>query len=420
MSLYKTIADGLLERINTGVYKPGQKIPSIRQIAVEFGCNKITVQKAFEILKRDGIIENIVGSGSYVRFPEKISRTEAIFDFRTAYISETFFPHAKARLIFDGIFASLKASAFSPAPVEGDPRLIQYLAEFYQVPSTRMLIISGAQQGLDLIAKVFAAGISESILFEDPTYPGAISLFRARHFIPLDGEGPDMDVLDRKLKGRIKLFYTMPQVHNPTGRSYSLKRKEAVVSKARKGSFYIIEDDYLSEFRPDPFPRFVDLAPEQTIYIKSLSQTTVADIRLGFMVVPKPLYDKFVYAKFSSDIGSGGLMQRFMRTLIHSGVYRDYIDATKGRIQKRKKRLEALIASMRGLNMHGPQWGYSLWIESATPLDLIHVPWSRGEDFSFDPKYKNHFKISFMHMDDETFEKGLVYLEELFRRMAGG
>lgn len=419
MALYKQIADGMRARIRSGRYKPGEKIPSIRQLAVDFGCNKLTVQKAFDTLRREGVIENIVGSGSYVRFPEKISRHAAVFDFKTAYISEAFFPHAEARRIFDGIFADQQAAAFAPAPVEGDPELLRHLAEYYQVPTQRMLIISGAQQGLDLTAKVFATAISESILFEDPTYPGAISLFKARHFVPLETDGPDMTALDRKLAEKIKLFYTMPQVHNPTGRAYSVEKKQALARRAQSGSFYIIEDDYLSEYQPDPYPRLVDLAPERTIYIKSLSQTTVADIRLGFMVVPQNLYDRFVYAKFSSDIGSGGLIQKFIKTLIRSGVYGEYIKETQMRLEKRKARLVALVQAFAGLSMDLPQWGYSLWVAADKPVDLREVPWHRGKHFSFDPKFANHFKLSFMQMDDATFEKGLVYLEGLFQRLSG-
>ena len=73
MVLYKQIAEELARRIREGHYKPGERIPSIRRVAGEFECNKLTVQKAFEVLKRNRVIENVVGSGSFVRFPEKIA-----------------------------------------------------------------------------------------------------------------------------------------------------------------------------------------------------------------------------------------------------------------------------------------------------------------------------------------------------------
>jgi len=417
MSFFEKIATEIEKRISSGVYKPGQKIPSIRQMAAEFGCNKLTVQKAFEKLKRDGFLENIIGSGSFVRFPEKISQPKHIYDFKTSYISECFFPYQRAKAIFNDLFDAEKTHLFSATPVAGDPEFLSILGETFQVPTQRMFIISGAQQGLDLTAKVFSARISDAILFEDPTYPGAISLFKAKHFVSMEKDGPDLTRLDRNLSDRIKLFYTMPTIHNPTGISYSHGKKEAVARLANRHSFYIIEDDYLSEFLEHPGPRFVDIIPEKTIYIKSFSQTTVSDLRLGFMVVPEALYEKFLYTKYTSDIGSAGLLQKFVKALIMEGEYKAYVEKIRERVEKRKALLLNLFADYAELTVDLPQWGYSLWIRSDRFIDLPHVPWARGKDFSFSPDFRNCFRLSFMNMDDLTFEKSLAYLKKLFDRL---
>jgi len=413
MPIYQTIAAEIENRIKSGVYKPGSKIPSIRRMAEEFGCNKLTVQKAFEKLKRDGYLENIVGSGSFVRFPEKIGGTGDIFDFKTSYLSESFFPHDAAQLIFSELFEKEKAHAFSAAPVAGDPGFLETVGDFFQLPTQRMLAISGAQQGLDLTAKVFSAPISDAMLFEDPTYPGALSLFKARHFVPMANDGPHLDRLDRKLSDPIRLFYTMPAVHNPMGISYSLEKKQAVAERAGRHPFYIIEDDYLSEFQDRQTPRFVDLCPEKTIYIKSFSQTTVSGIRLGFMIVPEVLYDKFLYTKYLSDIASTGLLQKFIKTFILNGGYAAHLDNIRKKVTERKQRLLELISGFPTLSIPATQSGYNLWVRSESPVNLPHLPWSPGEDFSFSPEYRNCFQISFMHMDDSTFEKGLIYLKDL-------
>ena len=279
-----------------------------------------------------------------------------------------------------------------------------------------MFIVSGAQQGLDLTSKVFSTNISDAILFEDPTYPGAISLFKARHFVPLNADGPDIDAFDRKLSPSIKLFYTMPTVHNPTGISYSLKKKEALVRRAERSSFYLIEDDYLSEFAEHPHPRFVDLLPEKTIYIKSLSQTTVSGIRLGAMIVPESLLERFIYTKFMSDIASTGLLQKFAVRFIREGGYATYIAETRLRIQERKRRLMAVIAAHPSLSVPHHQSGYNLWVRSERAVTLPGAPWTPGEEFSFSPAFKNFFRISFMHMDDAAFDRAVAYLADLLGR----
>jgi DNA-binding transcriptional MocR family regulator len=412
---YQAVADAIRRRIMDGRYTPGEKIPSIRQFAGEFQCNKLTVQRAFDSLKREGLVENRVGSGTYIRFPEKITKPPGIFDFHTDYLDESFFPHEEVQRIFNRLFKEKKAHALAPAPTQGDADLIHVLSHFYRVPAARMVIISGAQQGLDLVAKVFSANISDSILFEDPTYPGAISLFRARHFVNLEEDGPNLDDFIRKMDGSIRLFYAMPTVHNPTGIAYSQDKKEAIADLAAKHDFYIIEDGFLSEFRKDEGARFVDICPEATIYIKSLSQTTVAGIRLGFIAVPEKLYKKFLYAKFTSDIASFGLMQRCMQAFIAEGLYRKHLDRIEPEIRHRKKRLLEIIRQQAHLSVAPHQAGYSLWIKNRKKMDSPHMPWTRGDAFSFSPEARSFFRLSFMHMDNSRFEQGLDYLRDLLR-----
>jgi DNA-binding transcriptional MocR family regulator len=416
--LYQTIADALKARIDAGEYKPGEKIPPIRQLARTFGVTKATVQKAFERLKQQGVIDNRVGSGSYVRFPEKIHAAPGAFDFRTDYLGEHFFPYRQAQQIFNTLFDGEKAHALAPTPVEGDPELRLLLSRHYHLPVERTLIVSGAQQGLDLVSKVFAAKISESILFEDPTYPGAIGLFRARHFVPLGKDGPDLDQLDRRLSAQIRLFYAMPSVHNPTGISYSAEKKQALAQRAQRHGFFIIEDDYLGELNPGAL-RLVDIAPDRTIHIKSFAQTTLAGIRLGLMVVPEGLLARFVFAKYSSDITSSGLLQKFMREFFKHGHYARHIEKVKKNVGLRRTRLQAVVAQCSDCAFDPGQAGYSLWVRTVNHLPQIGAPWCRGEEFSFTPSFRVFFRLAFMHMEDMVFDQSLAYLRKCLGNARG-
>lgn len=416
MARFSDIADEIAARIKQGRYRPGEKIPSVRQLAAEFSCATPTVQRAFARLKTDGLLENKVGSGSYVRFPERMGQTGQVHDFSTDYLSESFFPVDRMRAIFDRLFSREGARAVSAPPVEGDPELIYCLGRFYRLPTARMLVLSGAQQGLDLTAKVFAARISEAALFEDPTYPGAVSLFRAKHFVPMEEDGPRLSALKRMLNIGIRLFYVMPSVHNPTGVTYSQKKMEAVVGLVRKFGVLIIEDDYQSEFVPASGSRFVDLLPEQTLYIKSLAQTTASGLRIGFMIVPETLLEKFKYAKYSADIVSAGLLQKFFSAFIESGDYGRHLAAVRTRIQERQKQLLDLLSFYPDLAVPGVQSGCSLWLESRRALEIHDPPWTTGDHFSFSPRFRDCFRISFMNLADNRFAEGLDYLRSVLDR----
>jgi 2-aminoadipate transaminase len=411
---YQSIAQTIRDRILSGRYIPGERIPSIREFADHFNCNKLTVHRAFETLRQEGLIEIRVGSGTYVRFPEKVAVNQGIYDFHTDYLDESHFPYQQIQAIINQLFVDVGAHALAPTPAEGDPELVRVLSRFYGVSPRQMVIISGAQQGLDLVAKVFAANISDTMLFEDPTYPGAISLFKARHFVPLGEDGPDLDALEEILdRTDIRLFYAMPAVHNPTGMAYGLAKKNAIADLALRHGFYIVEDDFLSEFRQQSSPRFVDICPRQTIHIKSLSQTTVSGIRLGFMIVPPALFDKFLYAKFSSDIASSGLMQRSMGEFFRQGRYQQHLEQVKKILSYRRSRLCDLINGIGHLRYSPHQAGFSLWIRSEKGPPSSPVPWRRGEDFSFKPEARDCFRLSFMHMSDAVFENGVTYLAPL-------
>ena len=132
------------------------------------------------------------------------------------------------------------------------------------------------------------------------------------------------------------------------------------------------------------------------------------------MVVPEKLYDKFLYAKFSSDIASFGLMQRCMREFFKRGWYRRHLERLRVEVKRRKKLLMKVIHRHSCLSVSPHQAGYSLWVKSNRAMELPQVPWTRGDAFSFAPEVRSYFRISFMHMESSDFDQGLVYLHHLF------
>ncbi len=415
MSLYEAIFFSLRDDIEAGVFPPGSRLPSIRETAERFNCNKITVKKAFDRLKAEGLIENQVGRGSFVSYPRySASQQYSVYPFHSARINGDFFPVAEAGELFTEMFRG-EENVFAAGPMGGDPTLIQLLANRYKIDPEATVIISGAQQGLNLCSTLYDLDISRHIVFEDPTYSGAISVFRPKHFVPLLEDGPDLHILKQLVHEKVRFFYAIPQVHNPTGLSYSEEKMQAVAEYAEEHNFFIIEDDYLSEFTDQRIPRFVDRIPHKTIYIKSLSKLTAPGIRLGFMTVPPRFYRDFIYGKYTADIGTPLLMQRFITRFISSGMMDSHLEKCRRKLAERRTLVEEVLGRYAFLRFDPRQAGYNLWVQSEIPLAVPNPPWAKGENFSFSSQWKNSFRLSLLSLNDSDFRNGVKYLDSLFQ-----
>jgi DNA-binding transcriptional MocR family regulator len=418
MSLYEDIFHSIRESIEGGVYAPGDRLPSIRELAREKGCNKLTIKKAFDLLKQKGLVENHVGRGTFVAYPEWDGTEHSpVYGFHSAYICEEFFPTREAGDLFGELFRE-ERGLFAAGPVGGEPELVRTLAERYEVPAQNTIIISGAQQGLNLCSRLQAVNVPEQIVFENPTYSGAISVFKPKHFIPLRSDGPDMEVLRKVVEGKIRFFYVMPEVHNPTGIGYSLEKMKKIAEYSEKYNFFIIEDDYLSEFMDRRPRRFIDMIPERTIYIKSLSKITAPGIRLGFMTVPFGLYRKFLHGKYSADIGTTSLMQRFLTRFIDTGLMDRHLEVCRRILKERKSLMMEVLGRYSFLTVPAGQQGYNLWVHSSKNLEVKNPPWAEGKNFSFSPDFENSFRLSLLGMNERNYERGLAYLDSLFASLA--
>jgi len=401
----------MAQRICDGLYPPGHRLPPVRQVAQEFGCNKLTVHKAYEQLKRDGLLYTIVGRGSFVSKELLLPQKNRGF-FQSAYLHHSFFPYEPFSEILRDLFRQSRAFSLQQPPLPGDPALIDVLSRLYRLPSERLLIVSGAQQGLDITRTVLDIRDPSRILFEDPSYPGAAALFMPGSFVPMGASGPDPGLVKARaaLQG-VRLFYTIPAVHNPTGFSYSLEIKQKICRLASDLDFYLIEDDSLSEYFPSESPRFLDLLPQRTFFIKSLAKSTVSGIRLGMLVPPAPFFSSIITAKYLTDISTSGLLQHAMSRFFQEGFFAPFKEHILTVHSARKNTLLNEISSQTGLAVSGGDKGFWLWVKRTR--ESIEAPylWTEGRTFSPAPEYRSYFRLAYMDMDDQAFAEGLSLLQ---------
>ncbi|MGL4913099.1 MAG: PLP-dependent aminotransferase family protein, partial [Romboutsia sp.] len=193
-------------------------------------------------------------------------------------------------------------------------------------------IISGAQQGIDIVCKGII-NYSDVVFVEEPTYNGAIEVFKSRGAkiipIPILDDGIDIGILKLKLeKIKPKLIYTMPNFQNPTGISYSTYKKKKLIEIAEEHDFYILEDDFISDFKFNsddnkPLRSYDD--KNRVIYIKSFSKILMPGLRIGIVEMPKELLRRILWAKYSSDISTPGLIQKSMYCYMENFNWNDYL-----------------------------------------------------------------------------------------------
>jgi 2-aminoadipate transaminase len=171
-----------------------------------------------------------------------------------------------------------------------------------------MVVTAGAQQGLDLIAKVIVDP-GDSIAIEAPAYVGALSAFGAyepRYLqIDLDEDGMIVEQLeDALLKGaRPKFVYTVPNFHNPAGVTMSRERREQLVALCREASIPIVEDNPhgLLRFEGERYPTLRSLDPQNVIYLGTVSKLFAAGLRVGWTVAAQGVTQRLILAKEAAD-----------------------------------------------------------------------------------------------------------------------
>ena len=350
---YVQITSHLKKLIDNRYIKDGEKLPTIRELSNMLNVNKVTIVNAYKKLKSDGYAYQKVGSGTYAKRREVISsfsreyskilkelssnELENIIDFTGETNSEVYFPIEDFKHVINKVLDRDGGNALITKESLGYENLRKTINKSFwngKLDLNNILIVSGAQQGIDIASKAIV-NINDNVVVEKPTYGGAISVFKWRRAnifeLDLEHDGIDLHELEEVLKkNNISCFYTMSYFHNPTGVSYSLEKKLKLLELANKYDFYIIEDDYLSELIYSDSIKHEPLKSldkyERVIYIRSFSKVFLPGIRLGYMITPSSFNETIQSSKINTDIATSSLMQRALEVYISEGLWRKNIN----------------------------------------------------------------------------------------------
>lgn len=350
---YVQLAKHIKRLIDKGVIENEEKLPPIRQLSKELRVNNVTIVNAYKKLQQEGYALLKMGSGTYAKkkennlsFKREYSNTfrklnsnsvKEIIDFAGETTSSSYFPVQEFKEILNQVIDRDGAEALTYQEALGYEGLRDIIhGSFWNdnIDYNDILIVSGAQQGIDIISKALI-NVNDNVIVEKPTYGGALSVFQGRraniYEVDIEKDGVNLESFEKILmKNNIKVFYTMSYFQNPTGATYSLEKKRRILELAEIYDFYIVEDDYLSELIYDKnitYESFKSLDfHDRVIYIKSFSKIFLPGIRIGYIVTPSKFRDSIQNCKINTDISTSSLMQRALSLYIEKGLWKSHIE----------------------------------------------------------------------------------------------
>ena len=398
--LYGHLVSLLEAAISRGDIPSGAKVPPEREMAQRLRISRTTVVSAYRELESRGLLRGYVGRGTFVCAAPEPSGTP--FAWRGKIASAALrsndstlrdairhssdarvlslaagepaidcFPSAAFQHAIDQVLKRDARAVWRHGPTEGQPILREAIAERFGVPAETVLVLAGAQQGLDLLARCLVDP-GDSVILDRPGYLGAIQSFRAAgaKLIGWDVLRMDIDELeDLILRYRPKLIYTNPTFQNPTGITMPIRTRREVLKLAERYRVPIVEDATYRElyFNDAPPPPLRELDGQNlVIHLNSFSKVMAPGLRLGWLSAAPSIIDQIAIIKQRLDPHTQNLVQFAMARLIREGSFDQHLKTLRAEHARR-------CATMVGaIQRHVP----SMWLRFTRPAGGLYL-WCR-------------------------------------------
>ncbi|MFN3493369.1 MAG: PLP-dependent aminotransferase family protein [Hydrogenophaga sp.] len=309
----------------------------------------------------------------------------------------------------------------------------------WTVDPAQVLITTGSQQGLDLVAKVLIDAGSR-VLVETPTYLGALQAFTPMEpdvvGVASDAEGIDVDDMELRVGSgaeRARFLYVLPNFQNPTGHSMSEARRQALVERAAALGLPLVEDNPYGDLwfdQPPPLP-LTARYPEGCVYLGSFSKVLAPGLRLGYVIAPKAIAPKLLQAKQAADLHSPSFNQRVVAEVLKDGFLDRHVPTIRALYKAQcTAMLEALEREMTGLGVqwNSPDGGMFLWVKLPEGMDAVAllpkavdkgVAFVPGAAFYASEADPRTLRLSFVTASEAQIRTGVAALAQAIREQQG-
>ncbi|UBF27743.1 PLP-dependent aminotransferase family protein [Kovacikia minuta CCNUW1] len=415
--IYLQIHDRVQRLIISGALQPGDRLPSVRELAKEAQVNKLTVIEAYGVLEAEGLIYARQGAGYFVACcppPPAVTTTFAPAQdviipqhqhesFCKSYMTSlrahrqpdvldfsSGFPQAfgleDLQRIARRAMNQVADTLYNYDTPQGQQTLRQQIVQLLiqrglVVSAEDVIITTGSMQGVSLAMR-YHVQPGDWVIVETPTYHGALAILEnlgARIVgIPMTREGMNLDLLEQYLKSHHpKLIYTVSTLHNPTGITTSLAHRQRLLELAQHYNCPILEDNAYEglSFEPPP-PPIKALDPQDTvIYVGTFSKTLMAGLRIGYMVVTGRHLQPLIEQKLMDDLHTPTPSQAIVSEYLASGHYRHRLHHLRTwHLQSRNMMLQAMVDHFPQVaTWTVPSGGLLLWVQLPANLPIQEV-----------------------------------------------
>jgi 2-aminoadipate transaminase len=380
-----------------------------------------------------------------------LAQARDVISFAPGYPAPETFPWPEFQEIARELLAGHDPAVLQYGPTRGFKPLLEAISGIMAsrgIPTAaeRLLVTTGSQQGLDLVARVLLDP-DDVVLVELPTYTGAITAFRnvqaAMIGVRQEADGIDLGDLDdvytrlTREGRRVRLLYVVPNFQNPTGLLIGLEKRGRLLEWASRRDVLILEDDPYRELYFEDSASEADVRPikaadveARVIYLSSFSKTLAPGYRVAWIDAPAPLAAKLEVAKQAADLQTGSLDQRIVYEACRRGVLARQLPLLRRHYQeKRDVMSEALERELGGrITWPAPRGGFFLWAtlpgidaDAMVPRAIQHgVIYVAGEAFFVNGQGQTLIRLSFSAPTHDRIREGVARLAATVREELEG
>ncbi len=376
-SKYRALAKMLEEDIKSGALKAGTKLPPQRELADFLDVNLSTISKAYKLCMQKGLLSASVGNGTYVssdaaaesillcgKEDSHLIEMGAIVPFVTSNL--------KVKQYMERLMKKPDAlNLFSYGAPEGTKRqreagVIWLQKSGFYTDSAHILLAAGGQNAITAALGAFFEN-DDKIGTEPMTYPGVKSAAKLFGIQLLPVQGHNLEMTEEGIRyalqnENIRGLYVIPDYQNPTAHTMSLETRKMIAGLAAEENLLVIEDGINNLLEENPMPPIASFAPENVVYISSLSKTVSPGLRTAFIHVPDRLHEKLVAALYSMNIAISPLLATVSAALIEDGAADEIMEERKRGIAERNLVVNEMLS------------GYVIPSGLTAPLRYIQLP----------------------------------------------